>query len=50
MAAILIIVLVILTVAALPTWNYSARWGYGPGGTVGVLLLVVAVLALTGYL
>ncbi|MGR7994885.1 MULTISPECIES: DUF3309 family protein [unclassified Xanthobacter] len=50
MAAVLIIVLVILTVAALPTWNYSARWGYAPGGAVGALLLVVAVLTLTGWL
>ncbi|OZA91579.1 MAG: DUF3309 domain-containing protein, partial [Rhizobiales bacterium 39-66-18] len=35
---------------ALPTWGYSRSWGYGPGGIVGVLLIIVVVLALTGRL
>lgn len=48
MSTILIIILVLLLVGALPTWGYSGNWGYGPGGIVGVLLIVVIVLALTG--
>jgi hypothetical protein len=35
---------------ALPSWGYSRNWGYGPGGIVGVLLIVVIVLALMGRL
>jgi hypothetical protein len=35
-------------IGALPTWGYSGSWGYGPGGIVGVLLIIVIVLALTG--
>ncbi|MFG1478361.1 DUF3309 family protein [Xanthobacter sp. V4C-4] len=50
MAAILIILLVVLTVVALPTWDYSERWGYGPGGIAGALLAVVAALTLAGYI
>ena len=50
MSTILIIILVLLLVGALPAWPYSSGWGYGPGGIVGVLLVVVLVLALTGRL
>lgn len=47
-STILIVLLILLLVGALPTWGYSRSWGYGPGGIVGVLLIVVLVLALTG--
>lgn len=50
MAAILIILLVALTVAALPVWSYSARWGYAPGAVAGGLLVIVAALVLAGWL
>lgn len=45
---ILIIILILALVGAVPTWGYSAGWGYGPSGIVGVLLIVVIVLLLTG--
>lgn len=48
MYTILVVILVLLLIGALPTWGYSRSWGYGPGGLVGVLLIVVIVLALTG--
>lgn len=48
LSTILIVVLVLILVGALPTWPHSARWGYGPGGIVGIVLLVVVVLALAG--
>jgi len=38
-----------MLVGALPLWPYSAGWGYYPSGGVGVLLVSVVVLALTGY-
>ena len=47
LSTILIVVLILLLIGALPTWGYSGSWGYGPGGIVGVLLIVVVVLALT---
>lgn len=50
MSTILIIILVLLLVGALPAWPYSSGWGYGPGGILGLLLVVVLVLALTGRL
>jgi hypothetical protein len=41
---ILIIVLVLTLLAVIPTWGYSSSLGYGPGGFVGLLLLVVLML------
>lgn len=48
LSTILIIVLILLLVGALPTWPYSSGWGYGPGGLLGLVLVVLVVLALTG--
>lgn len=47
---ILLIVLVLLLVGALPTWQYSSGWGYFPSGGLGLLLIVLLVLVLTGRL
>jgi hypothetical protein len=48
MRTILLIVLVLLLLGALPTWPYSAGWGYYPSGGLGLVLLIVVVLALSG--
>jgi len=48
MSTLLIIVLVLLLVGALPTWPHSANWGYFPSSGLGLVLLVLIVLALTG--
>jgi hypothetical protein len=44
----LIVVLILLLVGALPAWPYSASWGYGPGGLLGTVLVIVVILALLG--
>lgn len=49
-STVLVVILVLLLVGALPTWPYSAQWGYGPGGIVGALLAIVVVMALMGRL
>ena len=50
MTLILIIVLVLLLLGAAPAWPHSRGWGYGPSGLLGVVLLIVIILALTGRL
>ena len=50
MSTLLIVLLVLLLVGALPTWPHSANWGYFPSGGLGVILLVLVILALTGRL
>jgi uncharacterized protein DUF3309 len=47
---ILLILLVLFLVGALPTWPYSAHWGYYPTGGVGLLLLIVIVLIVADVL
>jgi hypothetical protein len=46
MSAILLIVLILLLIGALPTWPYSAGWGYYPTGGLGLLVLIVLILVL----
>lgn len=50
MGTILIIVLFLMLLGALPTWPHSRQWGYFPGGLLGLGLLVVVILVLTGRL
>jgi hypothetical protein len=48
LSTILVIILILILLGALPTWPYSAGWGYGPGGIVGLILVIVIILALLG--
>jgi hypothetical protein len=48
LSTILIVVLILLLVGALPTWPYSSGWGYYPGGGLGLVLIIVIILALSG--
>jgi len=47
---IILILLVVIAIGALPTWPYSAGWGYGPSGVGGVIVIVLVALLLTGRL
>jgi Protein of unknown function (DUF3309) len=49
LSTVLIVLLILMLVGALPSWGYSRSWGYGPGGLVGVILLIIVILALTGH-
>ena len=48
LGTLLFIVLVVLLVAALPTWPYSSGWGYYPSGGLGLVVLVLLILVLAG--
>ncbi len=48
LGTILVILLILVLIGAFPRWTHSASWGYGPSGIVGVVLIVVLILALTG--
>jgi hypothetical protein len=47
---ILIIILILVLIGTLPTWSHSRAWGYGPSGIVGVIVIILLILALTGRL
>jgi hypothetical protein len=48
MSTVILVLLVLLLVGALPAWPYSGGWGYYPSGGLGLVLLIVLILALTG--
>jgi hypothetical protein len=50
LGAILLIILILALLGALPTWGYSGGWGYYPSGGLGLVLLIVVILLLTGRL
>ncbi len=45
---LLLILLIIILVGALPTWPYSAGWGYYPSGGLGLVVVVLLILLLLG--
>jgi hypothetical protein len=45
---ILLIVLVLVLIGAIPAWPYSRGWGYGPSGIVGLIVVVLVIMFLTG--
>jgi Protein of unknown function (DUF3309) len=49
-STILLILLVLLLIGALPAWPYSSGWGYYPSGGLGLVLIVLLVLVVTGRL
>jgi hypothetical protein len=48
MVTILIILAVLMLLGAIPAWPHSRNWGYGPSGGLGLVLLIVVILLLTG--
>ena len=48
MTTVLLVIVILLLVGALPTWPYSSGWGYYPSGGLGLILLIIIVLVVTG--
>ena len=50
MLTILIVIAALMLLGALPTWPHSRNWGYYPSGGLGIVLLILVILLLTGRL
>jgi hypothetical protein len=50
LSTILIVALILLLIGALPSWPHSRNWGYYPSGLLGLVLLILIILAVTGRL
>jgi Protein of unknown function (DUF3309) len=44
---LLLLLLLLLVVISLPTWPYSAGWGYYPSSGLGLLLIILLILMFT---
>ncbi len=47
---ILLIILILMLIGVFPSWPHSSGWGYGPSGGLGLLLIIVVVLLVSGRL
>jgi len=47
---ILIVLVVLMLLGVIPAWPHSRSWGYGPSGGMGLVLVVLLILLLTGRL
>ena len=48
LGTVLLIVLILALLGAIPTWPHSKGWGYAPSGGLGLLVIVLVVLLVTG--
>lgn len=48
LGTILLVVLVLILLGALPSWPHSRSWGYGPSGVVGLLVVILVIMLVTG--
>ncbi len=48
MGTLLLVLVILLLVGAFPSWPHSRNWGYFPSGILGVILLIVVLLLITG--
>ena len=48
LGTILLVVLVLMLLGALPTWPHSRSWGYAPSGVMGLLVVILLIMLLTG--
>ncbi|HAO23193.1 MAG TPA: DUF3309 domain-containing protein [Desulfobacteraceae bacterium] len=48
LSTILIVILVLALVGIIPIWPHSRSWGYAPGGGVGLALIILVILLISG--
>ena len=48
LGTILIVILILMLVGAVPKWGHSRNWGYVPSGGLGLVVLILIILVLTG--
>ncbi len=48
LGTVLLIVLIIMLIGGLPVYPYSRKWGYAPGGVLGLLVVVLIIMMILG--
>ena len=49
-STILLIILILILIGAVPAWPHSRKWGYGPSGGIGLVVVILIVLLLAGVI
>jgi hypothetical protein len=47
---ILLVILILMLLGAIPAWPHSRSWGYAPSSGLGLVVLILLILLLTGRL
>ncbi|MDO9460034.1 MAG: DUF3309 domain-containing protein [Alphaproteobacteria bacterium] len=50
LSTILLVILILMLLGALPRWSHSRNWGYYPSGGMGLVVVVLLILVLTGHI
>ena len=50
LGTILLVLLFLMLAGSIPAWPHSKRWGYGPSGGLGVVVVILLVLVLADKL
>ncbi len=50
LGTILLVILILMLIGAIPSWPHSKNWGYGPSGGLGLVVIILVVLLVTGRL
>ena len=50
LGTILLVVLILMLIGTIPSWPHSRRWGYGPSGGLGLIVIILVLLLVTGRL
>lgn len=48
LGTLLLIILIVMLIGVIPSWSHSRNWGYGPSGGLGLLVIILIVLLVTG--
>jgi len=48
LGTLLLVLLILMLVGSVPAWPHSRSWGYYPSGGLGLVVLVLVILLLTG--
>ncbi|MGZ4979200.1 MAG: DUF3309 family protein [Methylobacter sp.] len=46
LGSILLLILILMVVGVIPAWPHSRKWGYGPSGGLGLMLLILIIVTL----
>lgn len=50
LGTILLIILILMLIGAIPSWPHSRSWGYAPSGVLGLVVIIILVLLVSGRL
>ncbi|MBU3617985.1 MULTISPECIES: DUF3309 domain-containing protein [unclassified Polynucleobacter] len=48
LGTIVLVILILMLIGAIPAWPHSKNWGYAPSGGLGLVLVILIILILTG--